>query len=143
MDKITNWLYIGGKTTKEAIAYNKIKYVINLSGVPCDYEVDATISIADAGAKNNNTPERFIRIIKEINTAVKNGKTPIFLMCHAGNSRSPALASLYLYYNHDFDSFDDALDYVKKHSNIANPNPNFIDFIKKKVIPKMVSELID
>jgi len=133
MEKITDWLYTGGKTTTAAIAHHKIGYVINISGIPAEYKVDSVLKIADRGS--NNDPKQFVEILKEIDKARKEEKTPIFLMCHAGVSRSPAIAALYLYYKHEFASLDEALEYITKQNRMARPNPNLVDFIKAKVLP--------
>ena len=76
MEKITDWLYTGGKATKAAIAHNGIKYVINISGIPVEYKVDSVIKIADRGS--NNDAKQFVKILEEIDRARKADKTPIF-----------------------------------------------------------------
>lgn len=82
-----------------------------------------------------NTPEQLINILEAIDKDIKEKGTPIFIQCHAGMSRSPIIAALYLFYNGTFSSFDDALEYVKEKNKIAQPNLDLIDFIKRNVIP--------
>lgn len=139
MQQITDYLYVGGKTAQAEVAYRKIKYTINISGVPCDYNVDATIPIADG--YDNNKAEQIICILKEIDKARKEGKIPIFLMCHTGISRSPTVAALYLYYVHDFSTFDEPFGALwileKTCTQFVNPNPKLVEFIKKNVIPRL------
>ena len=135
--KITEELYISGKETKEAVAHSKIKYCINISGIPVEYKVDEVLSLADSYEKND--AQKFIKVLDSIDRQVKAKKTPVLIMCHAGVSRSPTIAALYLFYNHTFQSFDEALEYVTKKSKIARPNPSLVDFIKRNVIPKFRS----
>jgi hypothetical protein len=133
MEKITDGIFISGKTTKADLTYNKIKYCINLSGIPIDYKVDKVYKIADDYERND--PKRFIAIVECIDKQVRAKNTPILIMCHAGMSRSPIIAALYLFYSRTFQSFDEALEYVVKKSKIARPNPDLVDFIKRKVVP--------
>lgn len=134
MDRIEPWLYIGGKSSAVALAHNGVKYCINISGIPSEC-ADVTLKVGDRG--HNNDPQQFIVILKEIDKARKANNVPLMLMCHAGVSRSPAVAALYLFYNHEFKSFDAALDYVRQKSSLARPNPNLLDFIKQRVVPLM------
>lgn len=76
MERINEWLYTGGKTTKAAIAHNKIKYVINISGIPAEYKVDSVIKVADRGS--NNDPKQFIEILKEMDNLASLSSLPIF-----------------------------------------------------------------
>lgn len=133
MEEITNEIYTGAKTTKEDVAYHKIKYIINVSGVPTEYKCNDIYPIADDGV--GNTPEQFINILEAIDRGIKEKGTPIFIQCHAGMSRSPVVAALYLYYNGTFRSFDDALAYVEEKNKIARLNWDLIDYIKRNVIP--------
>jgi predicted protein tyrosine phosphatase len=131
--KITDELYISGKETKEAVAHSKIKYCINISGVPVEYKIDEVLSLADSYERNE--AQKFIKILESIDRQVRAKNTPVLVMCHAGVSRSPAIAALYLVYNRMFKSYEEALQYVCSKSNALKPNPSLVDFIKRNVIP--------
>jgi predicted protein tyrosine phosphatase len=135
MYKITEEIFTSGKASKLALAQDKIKYCINVSGIPVDYKVDDVCPIADDFEKND--PNHVVKICELIDRQVKAKNTPILIMCHAGMSRSPIIVALYLFYNHTFPSFDESLEYVIKRNEIAKPNPKLVDFITARVIPLM------
>jgi hypothetical protein len=138
--KITNELYISSKETKETVAHNRVKYCINISGVPVEYKVDEVLPLADSYEKNDT--QKFIKILESIDKQVRAKNTPVLVMCHAGISRSPAIAALFLFYSHAFKNFDEALEYVCSKNQALRPNPNLVDFIKKEVIPKLKADKI-
>ena len=79
---------------KSDVAHNRIKYCINISGVPVEYKVDGVYPIADDYW--NNDPGRFVKILKSMDKQIKAKNTPILIMCHAGVSRSPTIVALFL-----------------------------------------------
>lgn len=135
MERITKDLYIGGITTKIAIKHNKIKYVVNLVGEPFPYKSDK-LPIRDGVG---NEPAQFLKIMQAIDVAIKQRRTPIFINCAAGMSRSPIVCALYLYWsgNGKYASFDEALQFVLSKSTVAMPNYKLIGFVKNKAIPFM------
>ena len=133
MEKITDEIFTSGKTSDSDVAHNKIKYVIYISASPLDFKADEDHPIIDGWGKNK--PKQFIEILESIDKQIKARNTPVLIMCKGGISRSPTIVALYLFYNHRFKSFDDALEYVKTKSNVAQFNLGLIDFIKKEVIP--------
>ncbi len=134
MERITKDIYIGGKTTGVAVKLNRIKYVVNLVGWPLPYKNDK-MPIQDGSTTND--PAQFLRIMQAIDTAVKQRRTPVFINCAAGMSRSPVIAALYLYWSGKgkYATFDDALGFVLSKSTVAQPNYKLIWFVKNRVIP--------
>jgi hypothetical protein len=137
MERITKDLYIGGITTKVAVKYNKIKCVINLVGIPFPYKSDK-MPIHDG---RGNDPKQFLKIMQAIDNSIKQRRTPVFINCAAGMSRSPVICALYLYWSGKgkYTSFDDALEFVLSKSTVAMPNYKLIEFVKNKSIPFMDS----
>jgi len=136
--KITDELYISGKETKEAVAHHKIRYCIYLSNSPSDFKVDESYPIIDGYGENK--PSVFIKLLEGIDKQIKAKNTPLLIMCRGGISRSPTITALYLFYNHQFRTFDEALEYVDKKSSLISLNYDLIDFIKSQVIPKLEKE---
>ena len=137
MEKITKELYIGGVTTKADVEHHKIQYVVNLVGLKASYR-SKMFPIKDSGFHND--PVQFLRIIQAIDKHVKRRKTPIFIQCAMGMSRSPIVCALYLYYDQRFGSFDEAMEFVESMSRVAKPNPSLIEFVKMKVVPLAVKK---
>lgn len=135
MERITKDLYIGGVTTREAVKYNKIKTVINLLGDTLPYR-SIKMPIKDGRA---NDPKQFLKIMRAIDTAIKQRRTPVFINCAAGMSRSPVVCALYLYWSGKgrYASFDDAIEAVRSKSTVAMPNYKLIEFVKAKVLLMM------
>jgi protein-tyrosine phosphatase len=138
VEQITKDIYIGGITTREAVKYKKIKTVINLVGDSFPYKSDK-MPIKDG---RTNDPKQFFRIMQAIDVAIKERRTPVFINCAAGISRSPIIASLYLYRSGKgkYASFGDALEFVLSKSTVAQPSYKLIDFVKKKAIPYIDSQ---
>lgn len=137
MERITQDLYVGGITTKADVEHHKIKYVVNLVGRKVAYR-SKMFPIMDSF--RNNDPIQFLRIIQAIDKHVKRRKTPIFIQCAMGMSRSPIVCALYLYYDQRFGTFDEAMEFVQSMSRVAKPNPSLIDFVKAKVVPLAVKK---
>lgn len=131
VEQITDFLFIGGITTKAEVDRNNIKYSINTCSFPTEYKSESHPISNDA----YNDPKSFIEILKKIDWNVKKGNTPVFISCQMGMSRSPTIAALYLYYSKKYPSFDDALYFVMQKSKVAMPNPELVDFVKDKVLP--------
>lgn len=136
MERITKDLYIGGVTTREAVKHNKIKTVINLLGDTFPYK-SIKMPIKDG---RTNDPKQFLKIMHTIDIAIKQRRTPIFINCAAGMSRSPVVCALYLYWsgNGKYANFDDAVEAVRSKSTVAMPNYKLIEFVKTKVLPLIV-----
>ena len=135
LERITKDLYIGGITTKAAVKQNKIKSVISLIGVNLPYKAEK-FPIHDGFT--NNDPIMFLRIMQAIDKRVKTGRTPIFITCAMGMSRSPVICALYLHYNSNggkYSNFDDALEFVLSKSIVARPNDEILRFVKYMAIP--------
>lgn len=137
MEKITEEIFTSGKTTKANLAKHKIRYCIYLSNSPSDFKVDESYPIIDGYGENK--PSVFIKLLEGIDKQIKAKNTPLLIMCRGGISRSPTITALYLFYNHQFRTFDEALEYVGKKSSLISLNYDLIDFIKKKVIPLLNS----
>jgi protein-tyrosine phosphatase len=60
---------------------------------------------------------------------IPNGR--ILVHCNAGVSRSASIIIAYLIYKNHFDSYTSAYENVKKCRPIIQPNPNFIQQLKK------------
>lgn len=131
MDKITEEIYVGGQTTPQNIKAHGIKSVINLSSVPAEYPAEG-MPISDSG---ENDPKRFIEILKKIDSNIKSGRTPVYVSCLAGMSRSVVVTALYLVYKKRFSSIDEAVEFVMVKHPHAMPSLELIDFVKEKVIP--------
>lgn len=133
IEKITDEIFINGKTSKLEVTLKDIKYVIYLSASPLDFKADECHPIIDGYGENK--PKQFIKILESIDKQIKAKNTPILIMCKGGISRSPTIAALYLFYSHKFKNFDEALEYVSKKSSLISVNYDLVDFIKKEVIP--------
>lgn len=138
MTCITERFYIGPSNSMTIRSLDKIKYTINISGVPTDPKANEVIPIADDGyGRNKGKAQDFVQIIKSIDRERKLHKR-VLVFCHAGSSRSPAIAALYMLYIGAFQSYDAALEYVLAQSGAFKVNPDLADFIKKEVLPLMV-----
>ena len=133
IEKITDEIFTSGKTSKLEITLKNIKYIIYLSDSPLDFKADEQYPIIDG--YHDNKPKRFIEILKSMDKQIKAKNTPILIMCRGGISRSPTITALYLFYSHNFKTFDEALEYVGKKSSLIQINYDLVDFIKKEVIP--------
>ncbi len=135
MERLTRDIYIGGVTTKATVKQKKIKYVVNLVGLPLSYKNDK-FPIRDGNTGNDLI--MFLRIIQAIDKHIKRNRTPILINCALGMSRSPVICALYLYYSGrspKYTNFDDTLNFVMSKSKVASPNDELIQFTKKRAIP--------
>lgn len=135
MERITKDLYIGGVTSKAEVKHNKIKYVVNLVGYTLSYN-NEKFPIRDGFTGND--PIMFLRIMQTIDKHIKRRRTPIFINCAMGMSRSPVICALYLYYSSKggkYSNFDDALEFVLSKSTVAKPNDEILRFVKYMAIP--------
>lgn len=128
-------MYIGGVTTKVAVKHNKIKSVISLLAVDLPYKADK-FPIHDGFT--NNDKIMFLRIMQAIDKKVKQRRTPVFIQCAMGMSRSPVICALYLYYSNKggkYSNFNEALNFVLSKSTVAKPNDEILRFVKFMAIP--------
>lgn len=88
---------------------------------------------------SENEPERIIEILHVIDLQMKYGYSPVLIHCAHGVDRSPTVAALYLFYKRKFPSFDKALDFVKSKNKKVQPKKEFVNFIRKKVVPLVSS----
>ncbi|MDA4112195.1 MAG: dual specificity protein phosphatase family protein [Thaumarchaeota archaeon] len=88
----------------------------------------------------DNKPERILEILKVIDMEIENGYTPLLLHCRKGQDRSPTVAALYLYHKGKFESFDEALEFIRAKNQKIKPKKLFVKFIKEEVLPKLDSE---
>jgi protein-tyrosine phosphatase len=80
---------------------------------------------------NDHPAENLLQYISEFyNFMEKNQDKNILIHCMAGISRSASLVIAWLMYKFDFD-LDTAFTYVKAKRSIINPNPGFIEQLKK------------
>lgn len=71
-----------------------------------------------------NIYEHFNRVYLIIETAIKSGKN-VLVHCAAGISRSPTLVAAYLLLSQQYQSAEEAIEYLKKMRPIVNPNMGF------------------
>ncbi len=132
VEKINGAIFTGGiGEPAEEIERNGVKCVINLCGIPTAYRSEM-LPINNGG---KNDPGRFAEIMKSIEANEKMKRIPILIQCQRGQSRSIVIAALYLYYSRRYPTFDDALFYVINKSRFAAPNPDLVDFVRKRVLP--------
>ncbi len=84
---------------------------------------------------SENEPERIIEVLHVVDLQMKYGYTPVLIHCEHGVDRSPTVAALYLYYKRKFPTFDKALEFVKSRNKKIEPKREFVNFIRRKVVP--------
>jgi protein tyrosine phosphatase len=133
LDQIIPHLFLGNlEDASDINLLNKydIKYIINISGFENKFPkkfVYYKININDS--PNENIFRYFRETGEFINNAVSTGKN-ILVHCHAGISRSASIIIAYLI-SWTNRSFDQSYSLVKSRRPIINPNPGFINQLKK------------
>jgi protein-tyrosine phosphatase len=128
-------IYFGRRVKAVDLDRMHIKTVIHLSTLPTKYSV-RTVSCPIKDGWDND-PKDFLGILWEIDMAVKNGLTPVYIQCNMGLSRSVVVAALYSYHKKWSPSFENALEEVKKIHPSAMPDPYLVKFVKERVLPLM------
>lgn len=125
-------LFLGNFSDSEDLKMLKdlnIKYIINLSehenNFPKDF-IYLKIDIKDDGI-NENIKKYFRKTSVFIYNGLLRGN--VFVHCHAGISRSPAIVMAFLIKKKKY-SFNDALIYIKNIKNSIEINEGFLEQLK-------------
>jgi dual specificity MAP kinase phosphatase len=128
--QVLPYLFLGNMRDASDVSVLKrlgIKYVLNVTAKPPDYELDPDIVYKQLEAADNgiqNLRQFFEEAFDFIDEARTNN-SGVLIHCHAGVSRSPTIAVAYLMKHYPM-AMAEAYKFIKMRRSIISPNLNFM-----------------
>lgn len=136
MSKILDNLYLGSIYTAQSPSFiqnNNIKLIINAArevNIPFYDSVQLVLNLNWVDNLDQEITTAYLDYLSNVIDNHLRNNMAVLVNCFAGISRSSTIIIAYLMNKHNM-SLVEAISYVKDKRYIINPNPNFLNILKR------------